>query len=100
MIHSYLKKKSASARGTPQKNSAKFGFAIHPQGIRQFYDNCKIAKCQMELFRFATDDQACQQEREKKSEICLCALPRLAKPGEHVSWGLGSAVRPPNFLAF
>ena len=27
--------------------------------------------------------------RGKKSENCLCALPRLAKPVEHVSWGFG-----------
>ena len=25
---------------------AKFRFAIYPQRIRQFHDNCKIAKCQ------------------------------------------------------
>ena len=24
----------------------KFRFAIHPQGIRQFHDNCEIAMCQ------------------------------------------------------
>ena len=47
MIHSFLKKKLASSRGAPQENDAKFRFAIHPQGIRQFYDNCKIAKCQI-----------------------------------------------------
>ena len=38
-------KKIASGRGAPQENDAKFRFAIHPQGIRQFFDNCKIAKC-------------------------------------------------------
>ena len=26
-------------------------------------------------------------KKEKKSENWLCALPRLAKPAEHVSWG-------------
>ena len=31
----------------PQENDAKFRFPIHPQGIRQFHDNCKIAKCQI-----------------------------------------------------
>ena len=36
----------ASCQGAPQENDAKFRFAIHPQGIRQFHDNCKIAKCQ------------------------------------------------------
>ena len=38
-----------SSREAPQENDAKlmkFRFAIHPQGIRQFHDNCKIAKCQ------------------------------------------------------
>ena len=43
----FLKKKVASSRGTSQENDAKFRFAIHPQGIPQFYDNCKIAKCQI-----------------------------------------------------
>ena len=33
------------ARGAPQENDPKFRFAIHQQGIRQFHDNCKIAKC-------------------------------------------------------
>ena len=42
----FLKIKLASCRGAPQENDAKFRFAIHPQGIRQFHDNCKIAKCQ------------------------------------------------------
>ena len=46
MIYSFLKIKLASCRGAPQENDAKFRFAIHPQGIRQFHDNCKIAKCQ------------------------------------------------------
>ena len=39
----FLKKKLASARGAPQENDAKFRFTIHPQGIWQFHDNCKIA---------------------------------------------------------
>ena len=42
----FFEKKFASSRGTPEENDAKFRFTIHPQGIRQFYDNCKIAKCQ------------------------------------------------------
>ena len=42
----FLEKNSVSFRGAPQENDAKFRFAIHPQGIRQFHDNCKIAKCQ------------------------------------------------------
>ena len=43
----FLEKKNlASSRGAPQENDAKFRFAIHPQGNRQFHDNCKIAKCQ------------------------------------------------------
>ena len=43
----FLKKKNlASSRGAPQENDAKFRFAIHPQGIGQFHDNCQIAKCQ------------------------------------------------------
>ena len=41
-----MKIKLASCRGAPQENDAKFRFAIHPLGIRQFHDNCKIAKCQ------------------------------------------------------
>ena len=32
--------------GAPPENEAKFIFAIHPQGIHQFHDNCEIAKCQ------------------------------------------------------
>ena len=40
------KKKLASSWGAPQENDAKFRFAIHPQGIGQFHDNCQIAKCQ------------------------------------------------------
>ena len=42
----FLEKNSVSSRGAPQENDAKFRFAIHPQGIRQFHDNCKIAKGQ------------------------------------------------------
>ena len=47
MIHSFLKKKVSVISGAPQENEGKFRFAIHSQGIRQFYDNCKIAKCQI-----------------------------------------------------
>ena len=47
MIHYFFLKKLASSQGAPQENDAKFRFAIHPQGIRQFYDNCKISKCQI-----------------------------------------------------
>ena len=46
MIHSFLKKKLALCWGAPQEIDAKFIFAIHPLGIRQFHDNCKVAKCQ------------------------------------------------------
>ena len=46
MLSSFFKIKLASSRLAPQENDAKFRFAIHPQGIRQFHDNCKIAKCQ------------------------------------------------------
>ena len=46
MIYSFLKIKISVRRGAPQENDAKFRFAIHQQGIRQFHDNCKIAKCQ------------------------------------------------------
>ena len=42
----FYKKKLASYREAPQENDAKFRFAIHPQGIWQFHDTCKIAKCQ------------------------------------------------------
>ena len=45
IIHSLLKKKLASFWGAPQENDAKFRFAIHPQGIRQFLDNCKVPDC-------------------------------------------------------
>ena len=45
MIH-FLLKKIASSLGASQENDAKFRFAIHPQGIRQFHDHCQIAKCQ------------------------------------------------------
>ena len=47
MIHSFLKKKLALSWRAPQENDAKFRFPIHVQGIRQFHDNCKIAKCQI-----------------------------------------------------
>ena len=43
----FFEKKLASSRGVPQDNDANFRFAIHSQGIRQFHDNCKIAKCQI-----------------------------------------------------
>ena len=42
-----MKNKLAFSWGAPQDNNAKFKFAIHPQGIRQFHDNCQIAKCQI-----------------------------------------------------
>ena len=45
--YSFLKKKLALSWRAPQENDAKFRFPIHPQGIRQFHDNCKIAKCQI-----------------------------------------------------
>ena len=45
MIYSFLKNKLASSRGAPQENDAKIRFAIHPQGIRQFHDNCKMPDC-------------------------------------------------------
>ena len=45
MIH-FFGKKLESSWGAPQENDTKFRFAIHPQGIRQFHDNCKIAMCQ------------------------------------------------------
>ena len=45
MIHYFFIKNLASTRGAPQIIDAKFRFVIHPQGIRQFYDNCQIAKC-------------------------------------------------------
>ena len=40
-------KKLASSLGAPEENDAKFRFAINPQGMRQFNDNCKIVKCQI-----------------------------------------------------
>ena len=46
MIYSFLKIKISVCRGAPQENNAKFRCAIHQQEIRQFHDNCKIAKCQ------------------------------------------------------
>ena len=42
MIHSFLKKIIASARGAPQENDAKFRFAIHPQEIQQ---HSKVPNC-------------------------------------------------------
>ena len=41
----FLEKKTSVISGAPQENDARFRIAIHPQGIRQFNDNCKIAKC-------------------------------------------------------
>ena len=47
MIYSFLKIKiSVMSERAPQENDAKSRFAIHPQGIQQFHDNCKISKCQ------------------------------------------------------
>ena len=46
MIYSFLKIKISVMSGAPQENDAKSRFAIHPLGIWQFHDNCKIAKCQ------------------------------------------------------
>ena len=49
MLNLFLRKDDlflASSRGAPQENDAKLRFAIHPQGIGQFHDNCQIAKCQ------------------------------------------------------
>ena len=44
---SFLLKKKLASWGAPQEeHNAKFRFAIHPLGIRQFYNNCQIAKCQ------------------------------------------------------
>ena len=42
----FFLKKINVISGAPQENDAKFRFAIHSQGIQQFHDNCKIAKCQ------------------------------------------------------
>ena len=42
----FYEKKLASYQGASQENDAKFRFATHPQGIRQFHDNCQIPKCQ------------------------------------------------------
>ena len=41
----FEKKKLASSWEAPQENYAKFRIAIHPQWIREFHDNCQIAKC-------------------------------------------------------
>ena len=46
MIYSLVKKKQVSSQGAPQENDAKFRYAIHPQRIWQFHDNCTIAKSQ------------------------------------------------------
>ena len=43
---SFFYEKIASTQGAPQDYDARFRFAIHPQEIRQFHDNCQIAKCQ------------------------------------------------------
>ena len=43
----FFEKKLALSWGGPPENDAKFKFAIHPQGIPQFHDNCEIAKCQI-----------------------------------------------------
>ena len=43
----FFEKKLALSWRAPQENDAKFRFPIHVQGIRQFHDNCKIAKCQI-----------------------------------------------------
>ena len=42
----FFEKKLVPSWEAPQEYDTKFRFAIHPQGIRQFHDNCKIAKCQ------------------------------------------------------
>ena len=42
----FFEKKLASSQRAPQENDATFRFVSHPQGIWQFHDNCKIAKCQ------------------------------------------------------
>ena len=42
----FFQKELVSSLGALQENDAKFRFAIHPQRIRQFHDNCQIAKCQ------------------------------------------------------
>ena len=41
----FIDKKIVSSRGAPQENESKFRLAIHPQGIRQFHDNCKMPDC-------------------------------------------------------
>ena len=50
-IHSFLKKKLALSQGGPQENDAKFSlqFILYLKSmpeIRQFHDNCQIAKYQ------------------------------------------------------
>ena len=42
----FFEKKIASSQEAPQENDAKFRFAIYPQGIEHFHDNCQIVKCQ------------------------------------------------------
>ena len=37
----FFEKKLASSREAPRENDAKSRFAIHPQGIEQFHDNCQ-----------------------------------------------------------
>ena len=44
---SFCFEKKIVSWGAPQENDAKFKFPIHPQGFRQFHDNCQIAKCQI-----------------------------------------------------
>ena len=42
----FFEKKIVSSWGVPQEIDAKFRFAIHPQRIRKFRENCQIEKCQ------------------------------------------------------
>ena len=42
----FFNKKLALTQGAPQEMDAKFRFAIYPQGIRQFHDNCQKVKYQ------------------------------------------------------
>ena len=46
MLNLIFHKDDSPFWGAPQENDAKFRFAIHPQGIGQFHDNCQIAECQ------------------------------------------------------
>ena len=41
----FFLKKIELFRGAPQEDDAKFRFAINPQAIRQFHDNCKMPDC-------------------------------------------------------